>query len=741
MQPWSRKRIEAVCLATLSFLTVIPFRFYGESQTSLYTEIALIAILCVALVHGIPKRFTPIVACVVPAVSILFSIISRWLASPIAFELTAMTTFGAAALAMAITGNSDRWRAMSLVMSGFLILFCAAISDTHSAVALPIIWMLGCVWHLVANRWEWLDLAMPETVSRNWKMRPASVAVTLLVLSGCAYVAKDRIKDSGWLGIGIMPTSGGSKWSDPAARSGVGTGDAAIAAKDHAESFGAVDSDIFLESTEPSLFDMANDLIGEPKVKKKWEPKQALANEKVITTHERASKTEQGGSSFSTDRLPPNKHQHFADAKENSVVQWDGPTGIRLAMQRHDTFDGVDWTQEGDESDDALARSVIDGNAWFFDSSLRRYTGEQPDNVSVGLLKVIRLDSTRIPAPMMTVGVHIKAVDRADFYAIDRDGSYYMPRRDKVPALTVVHLASLRISEDELIDGCRARSPFAPVLADSLLDKTFAAITADQESRYDKLRAVVTHLRTQFVFDRGYAQEYGSPVERFLESRRGGDHLFATTAALMARKIGFESRLVKGFYVRPDSFDFASGHASVAPSDFHVWAEVKLNDGRWFEIEPTPGYAQPQYRPSLWLSCRRFAAAYWPFGLGIFTFALAGFLLRRIWIDWLCSLAWALGGWLSPRPKLALAMRIIEVRAGLAKQRRPDGCPQRDWMEQLTQGDRTLSEAAGYFCDAADKIFFGSGDERFDEPSTRVVNMLNTKTISQLTMKDTACTT
>ena len=73
-------------------------------------------------------------------------------------------------------------------------------------------------------------------------------------------LVRDRFGQSDRLAFGFMPTSGGSKWSDPAARSGIGTGDAAIAAKDHAESFGAVESEIFLESTESTLFDMFNDI-------------------------------------------------------------------------------------------------------------------------------------------------------------------------------------------------------------------------------------------------------------------------------------------------------------------------------------------------------------------------------------------------------------------------------------------------------------------------------------------------
>ncbi|QEF99157.1 Transglutaminase-like superfamily protein [Stieleria maiorica] len=755
MQPWSRKRIETLLLALLAIASLVPLRFYVESRQWFVAEMAtLVTVSAVAIVvqlsSGPREKLSRLV---IPAAMLLgctpigFAIVARAFGSPIAFEMSALTVFGAVSLAMATSATTDRIRSLALILSGFLVLFCASISDDRFAIVFPLLWILICVWHLVANHWERLDLAMPAAVERHWALQPTVLVMMVLVLGATVFSIKDAVWKSNRLAGGFMPASGGSVWSDPAARDGVGTGDAAIAAKDHAESFGAVDSDLFLESTESTLFDMFNDMIGEPKkLRNKWERRQAMGNENMIPTHEQAAKSEQGGGTFSTERVPPKKHRHFDDASEDSVVQWDGPTGIRLAMHRYDTFDGHDWSQSADLKRDALTRVDINRASWFFDPVMRIFQRSNADATSVGLLKVLRLDSQRIPAPMMTVGVHIKDIDRQDFFGISRDGSFYMPGREKVPPLTVVHVASVKTMEDEIRTHLVAKSASRPVekLDDRLapsaasdLDALVRNATAHHSHPADQLNACVAILRNEFTLDRSVEQTATS-VEQFLRTRRGGDHLFATTAALLARRLGLTSRLVTGFYVRPDAFDFAAGHASVLPRDVHVWAEVQLDDGRWIEIEPTPGYRAPVYSPSWGLLARRSAAASWPYFL-IGTFVLAvGYLTRLTWMDWMLSAVWRFGRPLRPRRRIRLAIQIIEWRARLSGKRRPIGKSQRVWLEELTRADAMIADAARQFANSADTVFFGQVDETTMKAETRLVDLLHVRTITTLTKEATS---
>ncbi len=723
MSTWQleRRSSEAIVLAVLAITTVACLRYPIESRLLFVAEMLSLSIFFVAeVIKPFRRNYFGMASVASP---IVFALIARLVGSPIAFEMTALTTFGAASLAMTI--GSNRTRAMSLVASGFLTLFAVAISDSRYAVVLAIAWMAVCVWHLVANHWERLELCAVQQVRRGTAVRPASVLVAIGICMISGLVVRDRFGESKRFTLGFMPTSGGSKWSDPAARSGVGTGDAAIAAKDHAESFGAVESELFLESTESTLFDMFNDSIGEPRKKNKWERRQGLTPEKLIKTHEQTSKSEKGGSSFSTDRMPPKKHLHLNDSPENAVVQWAGPTGIRLAMNRYDTFDGADWSNDSAHRNEKLVRREIGGAAWFFDPATL-VSGREPSasKTDVNLLKVLRLDSTRLPTPMMTSGLHIKDVDRQDFFGIEDDGSYFMPGREKVPALTVVNVASANVLEDELRDSLTLHAPSgrgerSEDRADPIEAKLLASFamdwTAQHDHAFEKLQAIVSHLRTEFTFDRNVETVSDDPIAEFLETRRGGDHLFATTAALMARELGLQTRLVTGFYVRPSAVDIAAGHTNVLPDDVHVWAEVRLDDGRWFEIEPTPGYRQPIYKPSTWLVAKRYAANYWPHAIGLAVLGGVLLMTRLFWIELALSVLYPVGALLWPRRRMRLAMQVLQTRAMLAGCPRVAGCPQRDWLLSLTATNETVREAARRFCDVADRAAFAGRENTLYE--------------------------
>ncbi|MEM9368177.1 MAG: transglutaminase-like domain-containing protein [Planctomycetota bacterium] len=739
MLPAVRKRTETALLAIISIASVVWMRMPVESSLCLSSEmlcISLLACLAWANAQGVASK----AVWAAPLVSVAFAFIARTFATPITFELSGLTALGASALAMAIRANDDRMRGLSLVLSGFLCLFAASISDSVYAGVLPIVWLLGCLWHMTANRWERLDQAMPESVVRDWSIRPRTLVLAMLVLALGAWAARDRFGETRRFQFGFMPTSGGSSWSDPAARQGIGSGDAAIAAKDHAESFGAVDSDIFLESTEPSLFDMANDVIGEPKIKFKWERRQAINSENVLESHDDVAKSERGGSSFSTDRMPPKEHRHFESVLNNSIVQWDGPTGIRLAMRRYDAFDGTDWNQTEDYSNENMMRVALGDRIWFFDPGLRRLQKEEADRLSVGLLKALRLDSTRIPAPMMTSGLHIKEVDRQDFYGIDRDGSYFMPGRKKVPALTVVHMASMNPMEQTLRERLWFSADGAAFDSQTTLsDATQPAITRlatrfrqQHNQPFEQLMACVEHLRESFEFDRAHAPEDRTSLDGFLRDRRGGDHLFATTAALVARELGMKSRLVAGFYVRPGSFDVAAGHANVLPSDVHFWTEIAMRDGRWFEIEPTPGYRRPNYQKTWFQLATAWAITAWPIVLSICVLGTALIVLRHVWIEAFLTIVWKLTGWVRPSTRLRLGMGIIETRAWLAGQSRPAGLSQRSWLEDVAKHDVRLTHAASRFLDSADRLFFGMSDFELSPTATEVVSLLRTKTFHQI---------
>lgn len=740
MQTWSRRRVEPIGLAILGIVSVFPLRFHVESRSWFASEVITLFIAFAVAQFSYSRSGTRRVyartlttaASIIGISPILYACLTRTFGSPIAYEISTLSTFGALSLAIAVATKSQRNRSLSLVVSGFLVLFSASISDDSKAVNYPILWILGCVWHLVANHWEKLDLALPDSVERSWSLRPSILLATFIFVCLSVYIVKGRYETTKQLAYGLMPTSGGSKWSDPAARSGVGSGDAAIAAKDHAESFGAVDSEIFLESTESSLFDMANEMFGDPVKIKKYEARQAIGSENVIESHEKAAKSEKGGGTFSTERLPPKQHRHLRNAKDPSVIQWDGPTGIRLGMHRYDVFDGQDWVQSRPEKTTNLRRRDIGEQPWFFAPSLRALLDRPASQISVGLLKINSLNSPRIPLPMLTAGIHIKDVDRVDLFALTEDESFFMPRRDKVPPLTVIHAASISMSEDQIRKELTAdHTPEVHQRADSPISRLIQAWIQPNQEPYDIIQAVQTNLRTKFSLQLDGEEAAGS-LNEFLETHRGGNHLFATTAALMLRQAGLKTRLATGFYVRPDSFDLAAGHARILPKDVHTWVEVQLNNSQWIEVEATPGYVPPDYRPSLWLLTRQFLAAKWPHLVGL-SAVLCGFCLTyRYWADRTLTCIWLASRIMKPERRLILGMRIIERRGRLAGCIRPPGQSQRAWLEQLTARDSILTQAVRGFTDAADAIVFGSVQPKRSTSNIELVDLLPVRTIATL---------
>lgn len=726
-----RKSVEALLMAGLAISAIAALRLPMESAWLIAME--LLAIFgCVLLPIFFPARRAISLAALI-AIPICSAIIGRMLGAPAAFELTTMTMLGVGALCLA--NQSGRMQGMSLVSSGFLTMFIVTASDSGLAILFAVVWISLCVWHLVANQWERLELSSVQAVKRSAGVRLLSVLAALAICTVGGLLVHGLVGDSIRLDDGFMPFSGGSKWSDDAARDGVGSGDRAIAAKDQAESFGAVESDIFLESTEPSLFDMFNDTIGEPKLKVKQQRAQGLAPEKVIEQHSQIAKSEKSGNSFSVDRLPPKKHQHFSDVPENAVVQWDGPTGIRLAMHRFDSFDGQTWTSTTHHRNDQLTPLKGEDAMWFFDPKCLA-DGREPnqDSTDVNLLKVIRLDSVQIPAPMATSGFHIKDVDREDFFGISDDGSFYMPGREKIPQLTVINVASEKLWEDDLWQQLNLDQPTDSQQA--TLQRLADQWTEGLEHPLEKLQAIIARLRSEFEVDRGVETLTDDPVAEFLETRRGGEHLFATTAALMARQVGCNSRLVTGFYVRPWSTNVAAGHANVLPTDVHTWAEVQLKDGRWFELEPSPGYREPVYKPSVWLMTKRFCGAYWIHGLGLLLMAGLIYRTRLFWIELGLSLLYPLGSLVWPSGRMSLAMRVLQTRGKLAGVPRAVGCPQRDWLLSLTATDDSVHQSASRFCDAADQAAFARQTAKLqdDELMKELLVKLKTKNIRRLAM-------
>ncbi|MFQ3652505.1 MAG: transglutaminase-like domain-containing protein, partial [Gemmataceae bacterium] len=198
---------------------------------------------------------------------------------------------------------------------------------------------------------------------------------------------------------------------------------------------------------------------------------------------------------------------------------------------------------------------------------------------------------------------------------------------------------------------------------------------------------VIARLRQHAVHDRQAVvpPEVPHSVEWFLfESRRGPDYLFASSAALLLRSLGYAVRVVSGFYVRPDRFDVTRGQTPVEKEDAHFWIEVNhYNPNSWFLVEPTPGY-ELLPAPRSWLQW--LAAWQTPLWLlaGFVGLAGLGYLFHRPILDRWAVWTWPglRHGW---RPAVLSTLRLLERRSHWAGQPRPQALVPSRWS-----GDATL---------------------------------------------------
>lgn len=109
-------------------------------------------------------------------------------------------------------------------------------------------------WSLMVRYWQSIERGFVAVESVPLvRMRIILVAILCTVTTSIGAVAVLN-KSSITLLDGFMPTSGGKKDADPSARSGVGDGDMLVAAQDEAYTFGPVDSNLFLDSQVPSMY-------------------------------------------------------------------------------------------------------------------------------------------------------------------------------------------------------------------------------------------------------------------------------------------------------------------------------------------------------------------------------------------------------------------------------------------------------------------------------------------------------
>ena len=621
------------------------------------------------------------------------------------FEMLLLTSLQLSAMVLAAFSFMPRLSGTSVLLSSFLLLFATIMTTSPLALVLACIYGVLGLWWLMGAYWERIEGAfVASSVERSTPVRVSTIGTTGLVLLLLA----------GFLGAtstsavalrGFMPTSGGNRWHDLHARSGVGDGDAMVAAKENAVSFGPVESELFLDSDMPSLYDMLDDTYGEPTKRQKEQQKAiGLTSQEREQSEQRTAKSERSGREFSTVRRRVQRQRtDVADREAPAILYVVGQTPLHLGLETYDFFDGQEWEHRvaWKEPSDLVLNERL-GKPWI---GLRLRNGSvigRGDHQHA--LKIINLQTNRIPAPPNLADIHIDMVDRVDFFDWTEDGMVEMSDREHIPQLTVIHLHSFglnlfslrRRDRDFSTSYGQNAARLAPYRERSggELERTAAAWVSNVPRGWLQVETVVDRLRRDFTLDPDSPAPGDCPdaVAHFLEAGRGPDYLFATTAAMMLRSLDYPTRLVSGFYVRPERYDRRAGQTSVLAEDVHVWAEVCVDGRNWVTIEPTPGYQPP--RESLtwqqWALLAYWRGVAWCGRNSLVLFLVVAvmaalFAARRVWLDWIGVVVCSVLGLRSTKARLVWTIRLLEWRAWLIGRRRP---PQRTivaWYSPLSR--------------------------------------------------------
>lgn len=602
-----------------------------------------------------------------------------------------------------------RMENMTTLISLALMATSVFVSVYWSVTICGIVYAVLAVSWLVASHWDRLAGRFPEgTRSEVPKSAVAGAFALAFILVAIAVYLVGTGHATRAL-AGFMPSSGGSGSSDVRSKAGVGDGEDLVRGTKEAMSFGPTESEIFLESKMPSLFDAFDDTYNGP-VKKNRTLKKAISlpPSSLQHRHSKVATSKSKGNDFSLLRRNEVRRQKSLDDKKSPAMFYvKGRVPLHLRTTIYDHFDGINL-QPATEHQRAPIHLIKNAGVPWFQTSCP-LPERQIHSIEDHLLKFINLKTDRIPSPPRMAKFHVKDVDREDMFDLSDDGH---PRItvDFIPQLTVMHIRSYMMHQStyhrEEVTSALQASICLPEESSSLakIRKLAREWTKDTKPGWQQVVTIQDRLKSEFKLsgESGLDEDTKFPVESFLfETRQGPDYLFATAASLMLRELGYSSRVVSGFYAHPRHFDVGTRQTAVFKDDVHFWVEVSWDGQVWHPIEPTPGYQllAPPLTP--WQKIAAMGTSVWQWGkehrLSLGLAAVVAFLLgifftrvadQTLW--WANRLLW----FGNERNRILWTARLIDWRSRVSGRRRPSGQSMARWIQHHCQSaaDTSISE-------------------------------------------------
>lgn len=226
------------------------------------------------------------------------------------------------------------------------------------------------------------------------------------------------------------------------------------------------------------------------------------------------------------------------------------------------------------------ALSDYDGQRWTPALTLRpigrRLAPDATDQISVDVT-FLDDDLTLVPLPGAPV-----TLDAAVETDPNRTVVRLAERRDDAPLAITAEIAPTLA--DAQVGGVATRAVDDSV---SSLNE-FAARLAGDGSIIEQLRRIESTMRDDWVLasDAPGGGLQRALIERFLrDTQRGTAEQFATSYVLLARSLGVDARVATGFVAEAPPND---GTLVLTSANAQVWPEIRLVDGGWVALDPTP---------------------------------------------------------------------------------------------------------------------------------------------------------
>lgn len=251
-----------------------------------------------------------------------------------------------------------------------------------------------------------------------------------------------------------------------------------------------------------------------------------------------------------------------------------------------------------------LAFDHFDGERWSVTPAMRSAPGGSPTfGIDLARRRALEPLVQRIVREPVTGGVLFGAGEARNVRGavarieVDVNGSLYSPpdqsRRVRYTIRTEArHPAEAELREDRLAPPRRRPEAFLnlPSMVPAIRELA-ERITAVHETDADRVRALETYLRSEGSYtDTPRPMDpalEASPVEGFLLGALSGHcEYFASGMVVLARSVGYPSRLVNGF--AGGRLNELGNFVEVTRADAHAWVEVHYEDAGWVRYDPTP---------------------------------------------------------------------------------------------------------------------------------------------------------